>query len=226
MSVLSELPDESSSRPEAAKPAHRTDPLLTTGQASELCAVDPRTIARWADLGLIRSHRTAGGRRRILSSDLRDFMRARGMPVLAVDPPHRTRIAVVDDDRAVVKALLRMLSRVAPGADCRSAYDGFSAGALLTSFRPDIVFLDIVMPGLSGVEVCEHIRAKPELQRTSVVIISGHLTAALRLRLTAAGAVRFLEKPLNLADIASALVEVAPRHRGSASQTTDDGCAP
>lgn len=203
MSVLSEMPD---------KPASPTPTLLTTGQAAKLCVVDPRTIARWADAGLLLSHRTAGGRRRIRSSDLVDFMDEHGMSVLAHDPPRQTRIAVVDDEPAVVRALLHMLARVAPGADCRSAHDGFSAGALLSSFRPDLVFLDIVMPGMSGIEVCKHVRSTPPLRGTAIVVVSGHLTDDLRSRMVAAGADRFIDKPFTRLEIQSAVAELAQGH--------------
>jgi CheY-like chemotaxis protein len=144
----------------------------------------------------------------MLRSDLLDFMRAHGMPVLSNNPPNRLRIAVVDDERALVRALLRMLARAAPGADCRSAHDGFSAGALLTSFHPDLIFLDVVMPGLSGVEVCEHIRSKPELRGAAVVIVSGHLTPGLRSRLEIVGVDGFIEKPFGLSDVESALADL------------------
>ena len=200
MSVLPETPGMS----------ERPSPLLTTGQAARLCAVDPRTIARWADAGLVLSHRTAGGRRRMLRSDLRAFMRDHGMPVVGDDPAHPVRIAVVDDDARVVKVLLRVLGRIAPGADCRSARDGFSAGALVTSFQPELVFLDIVMPGLSGVEVCEHIRSTPGLAATAVVIVSGNLSDKLRTRLTACGANRFIPKPFSAVDIESAVADLVP----------------
>jgi len=181
--------------------------LLTTGQAAKLCAVAPRTISRWVDAGLVPSHRTAGGRRRMLRSDLLDFMRAHGMPVLANDPSDQTRIAVVDDDAHVVRSLLRTLSRIVPGADCRSAHDGFSAGALVTSFRPNLVFLDVVMPGMSGLEVCEHVRSTPDLAGTAIAIVSGHLSDELRTRLTAVGADRFIAKPFSAGDIESAVAE-------------------
>lgn len=200
MSVLSET---------AARPISvHSGALLTTGQAAKLCVVAPRTISRWVDAGLVRSHRTAGGRRRMLRSDLLDFMRAHGMPVLANDPPHEARIAVVDDDAHAVRALFRTLSRIIPGADCRSAHDGFSAGALLTAFRPDLVFLDFVMPGMSGLEVCEHICSTPELAGTRVAIVSGHFSDELRARLMAVGVDRFISKPVSPGDIESAVAEL------------------
>jgi excisionase family DNA binding protein len=175
--------------------------LVTTGQAARLCAVTPRTIARWVDAGLVRSHRTAGGRRRMLRSDVLAFMRQHGMPM----PATGARIAVVDDDPQIVRSLRRALVRLVPGADCRTAHDGFTAGALLTSFRPDLVFLDVVMPGLSGVEVCQYIRSTPELTHTAIAIISGHLTDELRARLVAVGADRIIAKPFTTADVEAAL---------------------
>ncbi len=159
----------------------------------------------------------------MLRSDLFAFMRERGIPVLAGESPHHARFAVVDDEPALVRALSRMLARVAPGCDCRSAQDGFSAGVLLASFRPDIVFLDVVMPGLSGVEVCERIRATPGLQATAVVIVSGGLTGALRSRLTAAGADRLIAKPFDRDDIESAVADLVGAHRGSAVRAVHGG---
>jgi two-component system, OmpR family, response regulator len=162
----------------------------------------------------------------MLRSDLLDFMRAHGMPVLLNNPPNRLRIAVVDDERALVRALLRMLARAAPGADCRSAHDGFSAGALLTSFHPDLIFLDVVMPGLSGVEVCEHIRSKPELRGAAVVIVSGHLTPGLRSRLEIVGVDGFIEKPFGLSDVESALADLVARRPGADARPVHAGSTP
>ena len=199
MSALSETPGKSTLVFAGA--------LLTTGQAAKVCAVDPRTIARWLDAGLLPSHRTVGGRRRMLHSDLLKFMRDHGMPVLVREPSPRPRIAVIDDDTKLVRALIRRVLRILPDADCRSAGDGFSAGALVSQFRPDLVFLDLVMPGMSGIDVCEHIRAAPELDKTTIVIVSGYLSDDLRTRLSAVGANRFISKPYSPSDIKSALAD-------------------
>lgn len=189
---------------------------LTTGEAARLCAVDPRTIARWMDAGLMRSHRTGGGRRRVLRSDLLSFMRARGMPLPdRAERTDRARIAVVDDDPLVVKALLRALARIVPGADCRSAHDGFLAGTLVASFRPDLVLLDVIMPGMSGVEVCEHIRSVPDLAGAAIIIVSGHLTDELRARLATAGADRCLTKPFDRGELRSAVLELLQSPRAT-----------
>jgi len=183
--------------------------LVTTGEAARLCSVDPRTIARWTDAGLIKAHRTAGGRRRLDRSELLAFMRAQGMPVPGrIHGGDQARIAVVDDDPVVVRALSRALKRVVPGADCRTASDGFAAGLLLASFQPDLVLLDVVMPGMSGVEVCAHIRAAPQLAGAAILAVSGHLTSSVREQLLAAGANGFLAKPFDPHVLEATVVEL------------------
>jgi DNA-binding response OmpR family regulator len=122
------------------------------------------------------------------------------------------RIAV-DDDPRVVKAPVRFLARIVPGADCRSAHDSFSTSALLASFRPELVVLDVVMPGMSGLEACEHIRSTPALAGT--VIASGHPADEFRDRLAEAGADRCITKPFD-DDLARAVVDLLPPARAAA----------
>lgn len=146
-------------------------------------------------------------------SDLLDFMNEHGMSTLAHEASRQTRIAVVDDEPAIVRALLRTLASVAPTAECRSAHDGFSAGALVASFQPDLVFLDVVMPGMSGVDVCAHIRRSPALRDTAIVVVSGYLTDDLRARLRAAGADGFIDKPFTRREIQAAVADLAHGHQ-------------
>lgn len=198
---------------EKSKKRSRTDsgPFMTTGDVARLCAVDARTIARWVDAGVLPSHRTVGGRRRVLRTDVRQFMRRQGLPQVTAERGARpARIAIVDDDPHMVRALTRLLRRIAPRAVCQSARDGFSAGALLASFQPDLVFLDVVMPGLSGAEVCAHVRSNPVFNRTAIVIVSGALSPGAQARLVAGGADRVLEKPFGPRDIERAVRDYVP----------------
>jgi excisionase family DNA binding protein len=169
--------------------------LLTTGQAAALCGVDPKTIARWGDAGLVPTHRTAGGRRRMRREDLLAFLRRQGMPVLARREAAPPRILVVDDEEMVVRSLERILTRAFPTAHLQHAYNGFEAGLRVAADRPDLVLLDVVMPGVSGVDVCAAIRSQRSLAHTRVVVVSGHLGPVVRAQLTAVGADAFVAKP-------------------------------
>ncbi|MEM6960656.1 MAG: response regulator [Myxococcota bacterium] len=164
---------------------------LTTGQAALLCGVDRRTVARWADAGIVPSFRTAGGRRRIARADIVAFMRKSGIPVppeVATQDPEAPRIAVCDSNGKLTSTLPTAIRAVCPRAVVRSANDAFSAGVLVASFAPDVVFLDLIMPGLGGVDVCQNIRTWPPLRGVKIVIISEHITEGVRQQFLRAGA--------------------------------------
>ncbi len=187
------------------------DRILTTGQAAELCSVDRRTVLRWVHTGILPGYRTGGERTRIRYADLLAFMSERGMPLPAVEaaPPVTPRIGIVDDQAAVVRAIKRLVLRAFPDVEIASAGDGFAAGVLATSFRPHLLFLDVIMPGIDGVEVCRRIRADQSLHDMAVVIVSGMLDPRLERRLLDAGADRVIAKPFDPAEVLRAVTDLA-----------------
>ena len=81
------------------------------------------------------------------------------------------KILIVDDESGARAALEFLLRR--EGFEVRDAADGASAIQECASFRPDLILLDILMPGMDGFEVCRHIKATPETRLTPVVLITG-----------------------------------------------------
>src|SRR5579884_226453 len=93
-------------------------------------------------------------------------------PVQAPAPPRPVRTLVVEDD-ANQRALLAGLLRV-KGCDCDTAADGHDALSYLKSNeRPDVVLLDMIMPGLDGPQTLAAIRAEPRLAGLKVFAVSG-----------------------------------------------------
>ncbi|MGC1687685.1 MAG: HD domain-containing phosphohydrolase [Candidatus Acidiferrales bacterium] len=105
------------------------------------------------------------------------------------------KILLVDDEHAPRTGLEILLRR--EGFVVRAAADGASALAICEEFRPDLVLLDIVMPGLSGIEVCRQIKAMPEMRLTPVVLITGLSATSDRIQGINAGADDFLSKPID-----------------------------
>lgn len=124
--------------------------------------------------------------------------------------PHRNRVAIVDDDRLHVQMLSRMLTDAYPGIEVETAADGFAAGALVFSFKPNLIFLDLVMPGMDGFEVCRRIRAESAFDNVGIVIVTGHLTDAWRQRLAELGADECLVKPFRAKDLEPLLERFVP----------------
>ncbi len=109
------------------------------------------------------------------------------------------RILIVDDELAARTALAILLRR--EGYEVFETGDGPSALAACASFRPDLVLLDIMMPGMSGFEVCRNIKATPETRLTPVVLITGLSTTEDRIQGINSGAEDFLSKPIDINEL-------------------------
>ena len=103
------------------------------------------------------------------------------------------RIVVIDDEAAIRDSLKMILEY--DGYECLLAPSGQAGLACVERDDPDLVFLDVKMPGMDGIEVLRKIRALDEL--LPVVIISGHGTVSTAVEATRLGAFDFLEKPLS-----------------------------
>jgi len=89
-----------------------------------------------------------------------------------VEREGETTILLVDDDPDAVRLLEIMLTTIPRPYRILKAYDGLKALELMQSVVPDVVFLDLVMPGMDGEEVVAHMRADERLREVSLVIVS------------------------------------------------------
>ena len=103
---------------------------------------------------------------------------------------------MVDDYHDLADSLALMLRAL--GADARVAYDGKSAIQCATEFRPDLMFVDLGLPGLTGLEVARAIRAAPDLSATHLVAVSGWNHDEARRQSSEAGFQEYVVKPLAL----------------------------
>jgi len=106
-----------------------------------------------------------------------------------------SRILVVDDTPQNVKLLAELLG--ATGYEVVTAASGAEGLRQVAESRPDLVLLDVVMPAMSGYEVCRAIRANPETAILPVVMVTALEPAAERVKGLEAGADDFLSKPVN-----------------------------
>ncbi|MGA9570670.1 MAG: HD domain-containing phosphohydrolase [Candidatus Acidiferrales bacterium] len=109
------------------------------------------------------------------------------------------KILIVDDESGARAALEFLLRR--EGFEVRDAADGPSAIQECATFRPDLILLDIMMPGMDGFEVCRRIKATPETRLTPVVLITGLSATEDRIMGINSGADDFLSKPIDLNEL-------------------------
>lgn len=82
----------------------------------------------------------------------------------------KKKILVVDDDRVMLKFVTKLLTR--EGHEVMTAEDGFAALNLLSTFRPEIIFFDLIMPKIDGDKLIRIVRSMPQLKDCYLVIIS------------------------------------------------------
>jgi excisionase family DNA binding protein len=195
----------------------RDKAVFTTFEAAKLCHVSPLSIINWVNAGRLPAFRTPGGHRRIRRDDLVRFMREGGIPI----PDElrtgtgRFRVLIVDDEAAVRDSLASRLSANDTPYDVLTAADGYEAGRMVATFRPDFVVLDLRMPGMDGFQVCRSIKADPQTASTTVVAITGFHTPETEARVLECGAERCLAKPVAPSEIAAVLDLL--RERGGAN---------
>jgi DNA-binding response OmpR family regulator len=105
----------------------------------------------------------------------------------------KPKILVVDDEPDVVAFMERTLRT--EGFDVVSAFDGISALDLVDAEKPDLVLLDLMMPMISGYEVCEQIKANPQTQGIPIICVSSAHTPDARAHTLRLGAATLIVKP-------------------------------
>ncbi|MFT5434089.1 MAG: EAL domain-containing protein (putative c-di-GMP-specific phosphodiesterase class I) [Myxococcota bacterium] len=105
------------------------------------------------------------------------------------------RVLLVDDDERTLRAMSAQLKR--PENSIRTASSGLDALAVAREWRPDVILLDVMMPGVDGFEVCRRLRAEPEISDCRVFFASALDDRDSRLEGFEAGADDFLTKPLD-----------------------------
>jgi CheY-like chemotaxis protein len=104
------------------------------------------------------------------------------------------RVLVVDDNADASETLTMLLGLW--GHDVQSAADGPTALATAAAHRPDVVLLDISLPGMSGYEVADRLRADPDLRDTVLVAMTGYGQAEDKKETRRAGFSLHLVKPV------------------------------
>ncbi|MBI1892286.1 MAG: response regulator [Burkholderiales bacterium] len=181
--------------------------VLTTGEAARVCGVNFRTVLRWIDRGLLQAYKLPGrGDHRVPIEELRRFMRENGIPDLSQPQALPKRVLITDDELPMARAIERVLKRA--GFETAIASNGFEAGALLYSFKPGIMTLDLRMPGMDGIEVLRFLQKADDLStpvKTLVVSADSQQRLQEAMELGANGIVR---KPFANKDLLAAVEQM------------------
>jgi len=131
------------------------------------------------------------------------------------------RILVAEDEEDFRELLSTYLGVAFPNARVECVGDGASALAAFDRAVPDLVLLDLQMPGMDGTTVTEQLRARPGAARMPILVLTASGGPRDWKRLSALGADGFLLKPVNLEDVAALIRRALRERRGSAPPSVD-----
>jgi len=180
----------------------------STSDVAKYCHVTADTIRKWAEAGKIRVFKTPGGHRRIRRDDLLRFLRENNMPIHEDLGNAGIKILVVDDEKAVISVIRRFLERAETPFQIEMAMDGFDAGQMVATFQPDIIFLDLRLPGLDGFEVTRRIKSNSDTSHIHIIAMTGYYQGEVANRVLELGAAILLQKPFTPDDLRKALAKV------------------
>lgn len=118
-----------------------------------------------------------------------------------------TRVMIVEDEPHIVESLSFLLAR--EGFDVRAMDDGAAALRALEAEPPDVLVLDVMLPGLDGFELLRRLRAAPALKSLPVLMLTAKGQRRDREIAEAAGADRFMTKPFSNAELVAAVKALA-----------------
>jgi DNA-binding response OmpR family regulator len=121
----------------------------------------------------------------------------------------KRKVLIADDEPNIVTALEFLLRR--SGYDVRVVADGDAALALVESYLPDIVLLDVMMPIKSGYEVCQRMRERPEWGHIKIVMLSAKGREAEVSKGMSLGADLYITKPFSTQELIRAIDGFFPR---------------
>ena len=113
------------------------------------------------------------------------------------------RVLIIEDEPNIIEAISFILSRDGWHVDSHS--NGHDAVSVVRARAPDLVILDVMLPGRSGYEILTDLRAQPEPQDLPVLMLTARGQARDRELAERAGASRFMTKPFSNADVIDAL---------------------
>jgi excisionase family DNA binding protein len=170
--------------------------VFSSREVGKLVGADPSSVNRWIDSGRLKAYRTPGGHRRVLYQDLLVFLQGLGIPLPEELRPATLSLLLVDSDEQHLRSLRKGLARMDRSLNIQTCASGIEALILLGARRPDVILLDLLAPGIDGLEACRRIKECPETSAVMVIACSSRPASQAESRAREAGASAYLVKPV------------------------------
>lgn len=194
---------------------NKKERVFSAHEVANICGVVNQTAINWIDKGHLEAYTTPGGQYRVYADVLAKFLQKQGIRLpeelkqVLAEQARIEQVLVVDDDADFNNLVRQFLSKRYPDFTVNQAFDGYDAGRAISQFKPDVVILDINLPGVDGYKLCRAIKADENLSRPIVVVISGVEDPDNEARAIDAGADAYVRKPIEMESLPQLIEQLA-----------------
>ena len=179
--------------------------FMTPKEVSQMLSISVsavNTLARTGELISVSNEDT--GLKCFLKKDVLVFACEHEIPIN--DPgKNGYRVLIVDDEESFAQMLEKWIEALPYEFEIDVAHNGFQAGYKARQYAPDLIFLDVMMPGVSGMEVVAALKSEPKTEHIRIIGLTGAATENTARRMVRLGAEQVLRKPFTHQDLVNAI---------------------
>ena len=190
-------------------------------EVANICGVANQTAINWIRNGYLQAFNTPGGQYRVYADDLVHFMTERKMRIpeslLSECSSFETkRILIVEDDVGLNTVLKQYFEKELQNIEIIQAFDGFEAGALISSKQPhiiilengtnpDLIILDLNLPGVNGIDLRKKIKNDESFGNPAIIVVTALNDSETEQKINSLGISNFFRKPVILSELVQAI---------------------
>ncbi len=191
---------------------------LSLGSVAKRCNVSRTTVYRWIISGQLKAYSLPSGHFRVIPADLDEFCTSFGITQNLADGigarravPNKINVLIADDHPDALLLFKRVVERYLPDAAIHEAVNGVDTCIAVGTLRPQVLVLDIMMPGMDGFAVLQELLHRPELSQSRVIVVSAYEPFA---RIEELGRlnpqiVACMRKPIRVEELGKVLISLA-----------------
>lgn len=152
---------------------------LSTTEAAQRLGMAVRSVQLMVDRGELKAWKTPGGHRRILRDSLDAWMASRAglAPAVAAPTPRvaddrPTTLLLIEDSVHFQNLIGLVVKRELPNAELHVASDGIAGLAMAGRLEPDVLLIDILLPGIDGAALITSLRSHPQFARSRLIVVT------------------------------------------------------
>ncbi|MEI7612584.1 MAG: response regulator [Betaproteobacteria bacterium] len=199
-----------------------TDEYITTRQAAKILGLSLGTVQQMAESGVLSAWKTSGGHRRVSLASVKEQLRRRSThnsQTLAQSDV--LSVLIAEDDPSLQKLYTMTMNNWALPVSLQIVSNGFEGLVQIGQQPPDILILDLMMPGMDGFEMIRNLRANPVLSSMDIIVVTGMSPDSVKDRGGLPKGTTLYSKPIPFAQLQGFLqAKLAQRQRGLAEASS------